>query len=412
MFKRLISLLLIGLAFGAIPVKSEEFSIAAKHAIAVDLDSGKILYEKEANEAVPVASISKVLTTYLVYKEIANKKLSWDSPVTISNYPYALTTNYNISNVPLDARKYTVKELLKALIVSNANSPAIALAEKIGGTEPKFVDKMKKQLKEWGISGTKLVNATGLPNHILGDNRYPNSESEDENLFSATDLAIITRHLLLEFPEVLKLSSQRSTDFAGQTIYSYNYMLKGMPYYRDGVDGLFLGYSDKGGSSFLATSIENRMRVITVVLNAEQGQENDLTVFRATNQLLQYILTHFQKVQLLEKNKTSRLKALSVLDSSDKKINLVPTEHLSLITSSKSKLNKALHITKKSDTLIAPLKKGQVLAKATLQDSHLIGKGYIGNPPSVDLVAEKDVSQDFFLNVWWNRFVRYVNKYL
>ena len=70
------------------------------------------------------------MTTYLVYKEVSKGKLNWDSPVTISNYPYELTTNYTISNVPLDKRKYTVKELLSALVVNNANSPAIALAEK------------------------------------------------------------------------------------------------------------------------------------------------------------------------------------------------------------------------------------------------------------------------------------------
>lgn len=86
-------------------------------------------------------------------------------------------------------------------------------------------------------------------NHFLGENKYPKTEDEDENLFSARDLAIIARHLLTEFPEVLKITSKPSANFAGQTIYSYNYMLKDMPYYRDGVDGLFVGYSEKGGAS-------------------------------------------------------------------------------------------------------------------------------------------------------------------
>ncbi|VHG82044.1 D-alanyl-D-alanine carboxypeptidase [Streptococcus pyogenes] len=168
MIKRLISLVVIALFFAASTVSGEEYSVTAKHAIAVDLESGKVLYEKDAKEVVPVASVSKLLTTYLVYKEVSKGKLNWDSPVTISNYPYELTTNYTISNVPLDKRKYTVKELLSALVVNNANSPAIALAEKIGGTEPKFVDKMKKQLRQWGISDAKVVNSTGLTNHFLG----------------------------------------------------------------------------------------------------------------------------------------------------------------------------------------------------------------------------------------------------
>ncbi|EIQ81166.1 D-alanyl-D-alanine carboxypeptidase PBP3 [Streptococcus canis] len=412
MIKRLFFLLLISLALGTGSVKSDDFSVAAKHAIAVEVDSGKILYEKDANEAVPVASISKLLTTYLVYKHVADGKLKWSDPVTISNYPYELTTNYSISNVPLDARKYTVKELLTALIVTNANSPAIALAEKIGGTEPKFVDKMKKQLRDWGISDAKLVNATGLPNHVLGENSYPKTVAEDENLFSATDLAIVARHLLLEFPDVLKLTSKPSATFAGQTIYSYNYMLKGMPYYREGVDGLFIGYSEKGGASFVATSIENQMRVITVVLNAEHSQGDDLAVFGATTQLLQYLLTTFQKVQLLSKGKEGQIKPLPILDSPHKTVQLVAQKNLSLIKPANSKLKKAFHITKKTDTPTAPLRKGQVLAKATLQDPHLIGKGYLGETPSVNLVAQKNISQSFFLRVWWNHFVRYVNRSL
>ncbi|HHK1640463.1 TPA: serine hydrolase, partial [Streptococcus pyogenes] len=106
MIKRLISLVVIALFFAASTVSGEEYSVTAKHAIAVDLESGKVLYEKDAKEVVPVASVSKLLTTYLVYKEVSKGKLNWDSPVTISNYPYELTTNYTISNVPLDKRKY------------------------------------------------------------------------------------------------------------------------------------------------------------------------------------------------------------------------------------------------------------------------------------------------------------------
>lgn len=407
MIKRLISLVVIALFFAASTVSGEEYSVTAKHAIAVDLESGKVLYEKDAKEVVPVASVSKLLTTYLVYKEVSKGKLNWDSPVTISNYPYELTTNYTISNVPLDKRKYTVKELLSALVVNNANSPAIALAEKIGGTEPKFVDKMKKQLRQWGISDAKVVNSTGLTNHFLGANTYPNTEPDDENCFCATDLAVIARHLLLEFPEVLKLSSKSSTIFAGQTIYSYNYMLKGMPCYREGVDGLFVGYSKKAGASFVATSVENQMRVITVVLNADQSHEDDLAIFKTTNQLLQYLLINFQKVQLIENNKP--VKTLYVLDSPEKTVKLVAQNSLFFIKPIHTKTKNTVNITKKSSTMIAPLSKGQVLGRATLQDKHLIGQGYLDTPPSINLILQKNISKSFFLKVWWNRFVRYVN---
>src|SRR3712207_9299342 len=82
---------------------------------------------------------------------------------------------------------------------------------------------------EWGITDAKVVNASGLPNHILGEHIYPGSSLDDDNQFSAADLALVTSHLLKEFPEVLKLSSQPEAEFNHQQIFSYNYMLKGMP---------------------------------------------------------------------------------------------------------------------------------------------------------------------------------------
>ncbi|MGT2744843.1 D-alanyl-D-alanine carboxypeptidase PBP3 [Streptococcus phocae subsp. phocae] len=412
MMKRVLLIFISAICLWTSDAQANGYKVAAKHAIAVELDSGKILYEKKADTPVAVASVSKLLTTYLVYKEVHSGKLKWTTPVTISNYPYDLTTNYTINNVPLEARKYPVKDLLKAMIIANANSPAIALAEKIGGTEPKFVDKMKKQLRQWGIDDAKLVNASGLPNSILGDNKYPNSSSEDENYFSARDLAIITSHLLKEFPDVLELSRKPSDVFDGQAIFSTNYMLKGMPYFRDGVDGLFIGSSAKGGSSFVATSIENNMRIISVILTADNTQEDKLAVFDATNKLLQYVLTQFKKVTVLEKHQSDNLPSVHVLDSPQSKVKLVPKNDLVIIKQAKKNLDQPVQITKHSANLFAPLKKGQVVTSAKIKDNNLIGKGYIGELPSVDLIVQRDTPKSFFLKVWWNHFVRFVNQKL
>lgn len=149
------------------------------------------------------------------------------------------------------------------------------------------------------------------------------------------------------------------------------------------------------------------MRVITVVLNADQSHEDDLAIFKTTNQLLQYLLINFQKVQLIENNKP--VKTLSVLDSSEKTVKLVAQNSLFFIKPIHTKTKNTVHITKKSSTMIAPLSKGQVLGRATLQDKHLIGQGYLDTPPSINLILQKNISKSFFLKVWWNRFVRYVN---
>ncbi|GAB6713339.1 D-alanyl-D-alanine carboxypeptidase PBP3 [Streptococcus uberis] len=388
---------------------TEDFHVKAKSAIAFDVSTGKVLYQKNEKEVLPVASLSKVLTTYLVYKEVKSGKLSWDTPVTISNYPYELTTNYSISNVPLDARQYTVKELLNAVLITNANSAAIALAEKISGNEPRFVDLMTKQLKEWGIKDAKLVNATGLSNAILGDHIYPHSTSDDENQMSALDLAIVSNHLLSEFPEVVKQTQKASATFSNQKIFSYNYMLKGMPNYRDGVNGLFVAYSEKSGASFLASSTENNMSVVTVVLNAEQSNEEELGHFRETNTLLNYISNHFEPVILLEKGKKVPKTKLNLLDGKQKSVNLIAKKNLIGIRKIGSQDGDSVTIDYKNKRTFAPVKRNEALARASFNDKEIIGTGYLDKTPTISLGAAKDVQKSFFLKVWWNHFVNYVN---
>ena len=109
--KKIIFTLLTIFLFGSVnPVLAQDFDVAAKHAIAIEANTGKILYEKDATQPVEIASISKLITVYLVYEAIEQGKISLTTPVEISNYPYKLTTNSEASNVPLDARNYTVEE--------------------------------------------------------------------------------------------------------------------------------------------------------------------------------------------------------------------------------------------------------------------------------------------------------------
>ena len=146
---------------------------------------------------------------------------------------------------------YTVEQLLEATMVSSANSAAIALAEKIAGSEKDFVDKMRAKLLEWGIQDATIVNTTGLNNETLGDNIYPGSKKDDENKLSAYDVAIVARNLIRDYPQVLEITKKPTSTFAGLEIHSTNYMLEGMPAYRGGIDGLKTGTTDKAGASLL-----------------------------------------------------------------------------------------------------------------------------------------------------------------
>ena len=413
--KKIILSLLTLIIFGtAIPtVSAQDFDVAAKHAIAVEATTGKILYEKDANQPVEIASITKLVTVYLVYEALEQGTISLSTPVDISDYPYKLTTNSEASNVPMEARNYTVEQLLEATMVSSANSAAIALAEKIAGSEKDFVDKMRAKLLEWGIQDATIVNTTGLNNETLGDNIYPGSKKDDENKLSAYDVAIVARNLIRDYPQVLEITKKPTSTFAGLEIHSTNYMLEGMPAYRGGVDGLKTGTTDKAGDSFVGTTVEKGMRIITVVLNADQQDTNPYARFTATSALLDYISANFALKTVVQKGEAYNDSKVTVLDGKEDNVTAVAKSDISIVQRIGSGTTPALQFTPKSTSEMAPLEEGKVVGTLTYDDQDLVGQGYLtSDKPSFEMVSEKKVEKAFFLKVWWNQFIRFINEKL
>ena len=393
------------------PVQAEDFSVPAKHAIAVDVPSGKILYEQDAQTPAPVGSITTLLTVYLVYEAIEEGKLSLNSVVDIGDYPYSLTGTV-VSNVSLEARSYTVKELLEAALIASANSATIALAEEVAGSEPAFVDKMKAKLTEWGITDAKLVNATGLNNSFLGEERYPGSSENDENQLSAMDVAIVARRLLVDFPQVLDITSQYDFNFHGTFYSSTNQMLKAGTYARSGVDGLKTGASETGGVSFVASFQEKKMQIVTVVLNANDGQEYPDNRFLATNQLIDYVKNNFTLTPLVEKGKPYQSSSIAVFNGQREKVDAVAADDLYAYIRKGATAPVSAQYNEKISSLDAPVQQGHSLGNLNLVDKDLIGKGYLESQPSVEMVVSENISEASWPLSWWNHFVRYVNENL
>lgn len=392
-------------------VQAEEFSVSAEHAVAVDVTSGKILYEQNAETPVSIGSITTLLTAYLVYEAVEEGKLSMDTVVTIGDYPYSLIGTV-VSNVALENRTYTVQELLSATLITSANSPAIALAEKIAGSEPAFVDMMKAKLTEWGISDAKLVNATGLSNAYLGDQRYPGSDENDENQLSAMDVAIVARRLLLDFPQVLDITSQYYFNFYGNSYSSTNQMLKEGTYGRPGVDGLKTGASETAGVSFVATVRQRKMRVLTVVLLAKEGKEYPDNRFSATNELLDYVYNNFTQTSIVKKGEQYQSSSVDVFNGKTSTSKAVAKTDLYAIIRNGATATVSAKYSENPTVLDAPIQKEQTLGSLTLVDKDLIGRGYLGQEPSVEMVAAKSIPAANWPISWWNHFVRYVNENL
>jgi D-alanyl-D-alanine carboxypeptidase (penicillin-binding protein 5/6) len=279
-------------------------AIQAKAAIAIDSESGKIFYEQDATTPHYIASTTKLLSMYLIYHQLHTGKLNMDEQVTISATTSALSQDWQLSNVLLyEGQNYSVKQLIEAGFLESANAAVVALAEKVAGSEAAFVDQMREQLQAWGITDGTIVNSTGLNNAFLGAGRYPGSGEQEENQLSAKDLAIVARHLIQEFPEILQMTNQTQAIFTEPTgenllLTNTNQMLTGMPVATEGVDGLKTGTTDLAGACFVGTVKRGDTRLITIVLNADNGTEQTTTRFTETARLMEWVYAQWHRQTL------------------------------------------------------------------------------------------------------------------
>ncbi|HFI0737349.1 TPA: D-alanyl-D-alanine carboxypeptidase PBP3 [Streptococcus suis] len=400
------------LFLGITPVLAEDFSVAAKHAIAVEVSTGKVLYEQDAQTPASIASISKLLSVYLVYEALEKGEIQLDTMVDISDYPYSLTANTELSNVNLDARSYSVSDLLNASLITSSNSAIIALAEKIAGSEAAFVDKMKAKVAELGITDATIVNTSGLDNSDLGENIYPGSKPDDSNQFSALDVAIIARRLILDYPQVLNITSLNAYDFGGYTYYSTNQMLSEGTHARGGVDGLKTGTSNSAGSSFVATTTQANMRIITVVLNATDGLTNSDNRFVETNNLMNYVYNNYSAITLVKKGGAFENSSVKLFNGTKASSPAVATADLLAIEKNTSEQPVTATFTSNQTEFDAPITSGTVVGQLKIVDNDLIGVGYLDNIAQIDMAIPTTIKTAPWPVSWWNQFVRYVNEKL
>ncbi|KXT64222.1 D-alanyl-D-alanine carboxypeptidase PBP3 [Streptococcus sp. DD04] len=430
--KKLLLILFLIIGMGAATVKADEYDLAAKSAIAVDASSGKILYEKNSTTPIEVGSITHLLTAYLVYEAISEGKLSLDTDVDISDYAYNLTANPYITNLPLEARRYTVEELLEASLLISANSATIALAEKVAGSEENFVKMMKDKLKEWKITDAIILNATGTDTRLLDgtideNNTVDSTESTEisekkskdkkdkdtENKFSAYALAVVTYHLLKDYPQIIDITSKPKGNFAGIELGNYNLMLEGLPSFRSGVDGLKTGGSEKGGASFVATTTEKGVRLITVVLGVEQEANDPYIRFSLTSSLMSYVSQNFVQTVLVQKGEAYKSSQVNIKDGKQNTEVAVASEDFVIIERIGNQAEAKLKFSAEHPEFQAPMKKGTEIGTLTYIDPEPIGQGYLENKqPSISMVTGKKVEKAIFFKVWWNDFVRFVNEKL
>ncbi|WP_312166460.1 serine hydrolase [Phenylobacterium sp.] len=216
-------------------------------AVVVDAKTGEVMYAKRADSPRYPASITKVMTLYLAFEALAAGRIQLDDPVVISPRAAAQAPT-KLGLRP--GESLTVEQAMQALAIKSANDIAVALAEKLGGSESRFAAMMTLRAEELGMRNTRFVNASGLP--------------DSRQISTARDIAILSRAVMRDYPQYYKLFSQQSFTFRGVTMRNHNGLLGRMP----GVDGLKTGYTNASGYNIAVSAVRDNRRLITVVLGA------------------------------------------------------------------------------------------------------------------------------------------------
>lgn len=341
----------------------EDFSPNGKSAILVDNLSGKVLYEKNADEKLAPASMTKLASMLMVMEAIDNGNLKFEDKVTISEE----AANMGGSQVFLQAGEvYTVYDLLKSVAIASGNDAVVALAEKIGGSQSGFIDMLNKRLKEIGATNTNFVNAHGL--------------DAEGHYSTARDMSIIARELL-KHPKILEFTSiyeeyLEKNDGSRIWLVNTNKLVR----FYDGVDGLKTGFTKTAGYCLTATASKNNFRLISVVMGEDTSENRSSD----TVKMLNYGFNTF-KINII-KTKGESLGKVRVEKGKQDNANIVLLNDATEILKNTDPVTE-YSFNLKVNKIKAPVKVGDIVGTAEIIDS----EGNIVD--EVDVTVEKDIKK-------------------
>ncbi|HEV7368982.1 D-alanyl-D-alanine carboxypeptidase family protein [Arenibaculum sp.] len=232
-------------AAGAVgPSRAATLDTIAKQAVLVDITSGTVLLEKNADERMPTSSMSKIMTMYMVFDAIKEGRLSLDDTLPVSERAWRMQGSKMFTELGNQIR---VEDLIRGVIIQSGNDASIVLAEGLAGTEEEFATRMTKRAQELGMNDSNFMNATGWP--------------DDDHYSTAHDLALLAQHIIRDFPEFYHYYSE--TEFTYHDIKQGN--RNPLLYRNMGVDGLKTGHTEAAGYGLTASAERNGRRLVLVV---------------------------------------------------------------------------------------------------------------------------------------------------
>ncbi|MBB6455308.1 D-alanyl-D-alanine carboxypeptidase (penicillin-binding protein 5/6) [Salirhabdus euzebyi] len=337
----ILSLLMLLVTSIGLPVQAEEteqidLAENSKSAILMEKDTGKILYEKNAKDQLPPASMTKVMTLILIMEALESEKITLDEKIRISEYAASMGG----SQIFLEAgEEMSIEDLLKGVAVASGNDASVALAERIAGSEKAFVKKMNEKVKELGLKNTHFANTTGLP----AENHYS----------TAHDMAVMAKELL-KHEQITKYTSIYDDYLRKGTedefwLVNTNKLVK----FYDGVDGLKTGYTSEAKYCLTATAKRDDMRVIAVVMGADTTKKRNADV----SKMLDYAFQQYHSEPMFERFEV--IDQLKILKGNLDKVDVVTGDKVSILLKNGEKIESQEEILEYNDNISLPLEKGQ-----------------------------------------------------
>ncbi len=365
-------------AFFTLNIDAQEFDLDVGAVILIDAETGQVLYEKNADQELPPASITKIMTLLVAMDQIEKGEMTLEDEVTISKFAESMGGSQIFLNA---GTRVKLGDLLKAVTIASGNDASVAAAEAIAGTYSNFVSWMNDKAGELGMENTHFENTTGLPTEY------------GKHYSTARDISTMAR-ALVKYPQVLEWASiwhemlqlpNRKADLTNT-----NKLIRSYP----GMDGLKTGHTQEAGFCLAATALRNNMRLISVVLDADTEKERE----EVTARLLDYGFNAFDKELILSKGDEVQNIEIPGGKKTVTTAQVAKDLYVVIRRGTKDSITKKISIQEK---IKAPIKKGQVIGEELiLQEEKVLAK--------VDLLAVEDIERAGLLTRIWRSFVNWV----
>ena len=365
-----------------IPVNVADLGITSKSCVLMEATTGTVLYDKAKDERLSPASITKIMTLLLIFEELEKGKISLDEEVVTSAYAKSMGG----SQVFLEeGEKQSVETLIKCIVVASGNDACVTMAEHIAGSEGEFVARMNKKAKELGMNNTNFEDCCGLSD---SDNHYT----------SAYDVALMSRELVVKYPEIHNYSTIWMENITHVTdkgenefgLSNTNKLLKQYPY----TTGLKTGSTSKAKYCVSATAKKDNIELIAVVMAAPDYKIR----FSEAETLLKY---GYGVCKLYTDENRDFKEYIRVDGGVSEKVKVMAKEAFNYVSTTEEDLGSIKKNVVFNKKVVAPIKKGDTVGKI----EYFIGDKSIG---SVDVIASKNIEKASFANTLKKLFSKYI----